>query len=112
MSNLWRIIKDGLKAFAFWFVASVAMIYFWGDVGKMLSYLLGFVFIIAFCVLRAGEILAWVLSLFRGSPGAPPAWKPPSSTPPTAPPPPVGPQYCPKCGAQWVAGAQRCANCG
>lgn len=109
MGNLWRIIKDGLKAFVFWFVASVLLIYFFGDVGKMFSYLLGGVFILAFCALRAGELLAWFLTLGNRPKQTPPAWKPPASAPPA---PPVQQQYCPKCGAQWVAGAQRCANCG
>jgi hypothetical protein len=25
---------------------------------------------------------------------------------------PAGPEFCPKCGAAWVAGAKSCANCG
>ena len=109
MGNLWRIVKDGLKAFVFWFIASVLMIYFWGDIGKMASALLGLVFVIAFCALRAGELLAWFLSLGNRPQQAPPAWKPPAGAPPAAP--PVQQQYCPRCGAQWVPGAQRCANC-
>jgi hypothetical protein len=106
--NIQRIIKDGLQAFVFWAIASVLMIYFWGDIGKMLSAILGFIFILSFCVLRFTELVAWAMSLFSRQNQAPPEWKPPVSAPPA----PVQQQYCPKCGAQWVAGAQRCANCG
>ena len=110
MGNLWRIIKDGLKAFVFWFIASVLLIYFFGDIGKMASALLGFVFVTVFCALRAGEILAWFLTLgSRPRQQQPPAWNPPASAPPA---PPTQQQYCPRCGAQWIAGAQRCVNCG
>jgi hypothetical protein len=111
MGTLWRIAKDGLKAFVFWFVASVLMIYFWGDIGKVLSYILGFIFILSFCVLRITEIAAFAMSLGRrpqGSHYVPPPVSPPSS----APPPPPEPTYCPKCGSAWVPGARACANCG
>lgn len=33
----------------------------------------------------------------------------PRNTPPAAPPPPA---YCPRCGSDWIPGAQRCSNCG
>lgn len=105
MNNLWIVIKDGLKAFLFWLIASFLMIHFWGDVGKMLSYGLGFIFIVAFCALWAAKLLAWFLSL-GNRPAQPPAgWSPPASTPP------VQPTYCPKCGAAWVAGAAKCSSC-
>jgi hypothetical protein len=113
MGTLWRIAKDGLKAFLFWLVASVLMIYFWGDFGKVLSYILGFVFILSFCVLRITELAAFAMSLGRRpQQSAPPYVPPPGSPPASAPPPPPAPDYCPKCGSAWVAGAQRCANCG
>jgi len=106
--NIQRIVKDGLQAFAFWAVASLAMVYFLGDFGKLLSIGLGVIFIVAFCALRAAELLGWLFHL--GNRPAPPAWQPPASAPPAAP--PVQLEYCPKCGAKWVAGAQQCANCG
>jgi hypothetical protein len=111
MGTLWRIVWDGLKAFLFWLVASVLMIYFWGDIGKVLSMILGFIFILSFCVLRITEIAAFAMSLGRRPQQSPP-YVPPPHTPPSAPPPPQQPQYCPKCGSAWVPGAQTCANCG
>jgi hypothetical protein len=117
MGTIWRIAKDGLKAFLFWLVASVLMIYFWGDFGKVLSYILGFVFILSFCVLRITEIAAFAMSLGRrpqSSPNVPPPYAAPGSAPQrsSAPPPPAEPAYCPKCGSAWVPGARACANCG
>lgn len=112
MGTLWRIAKDGLKAFLFWLVASVLMIYFWGDFGKVLSFFLGFIFLISFCVLRITEIAAFFMSLGqrpqRSSSNTPPPVAPPAS----APPPPMEPTYCPKCGSAWMPGARVCANCG
>ena len=109
MGTLWRIAKDGLKAFLFWFVASVLMIYFWGDFGKVLSFFLGFIVIISFCVLRITEIAAFVMSRGRRPQQGPPYVPPPVAPPASAPP---APDYCPKCGSAWVTGARACANCG
>jgi hypothetical protein len=111
MGTIRRIVWDGLKAFIFWFVASVLMIYFWGDIGKVLSMILGFIFILSFCVLRITELAAFAMSLGRRPPQQSPPYAPPPHTPPSSTPPPQ-PQYCPKCGSAWVPGAQICANCG
>jgi hypothetical protein len=63
MGNLlWAIIKDGLKGFAFWAVASVIMILLWGYTGRMLALGLGLIFIVAFI----GGNLKRVLHYFTG----------------------------------------------
>jgi hypothetical protein len=111
MGTLGKIVWDGVKAFLFWLVASMLMIYFWGYPGLMLSRLLGLIFVVAFFALRFTEILAFVLSLGRRQRN--PSNTPPPVTPPgSAPPLPAEPTYCPKCGSAWVPGARACANCG
>ena len=112
MGTLGKIVWDGVKAFLFWLVASMLMIYFWGDFGKVLSYILGFVFILSFCVLRITELAAFAMSLGRRPQQSPPYAPPPVSPPHSAPPPPMEPTYCPKCGSAWVPGTRACANCG
>jgi hypothetical protein len=111
MGTLWKIVWDGVKAFLFWLVASMLMIYFWGYPGLMLSRLLGLILVVAFFALRFTQILAFILGLGqrnRNVSNTPPPVKPPGS----APPPPLEPTYCPKCGSAWVPGARACPNCG
>lgn len=64
---LWAIVKDGLKAFAFWLVASVVMIYLWGYAGRMLSILLGLIFIVSFI----GANLKRIVVTLQSSSGRP-----------------------------------------
>lgn len=67
MGNLlWAIVKDGLKALAFWLVASLVMIWLWGYAGKMLSLLLGMIFIVSFIGLNLKRIVMY----FQGRGGA------------------------------------------
>ena len=79
MGNLlWAIIKDGLKALAFWAVASVIMILLWGYTGRMFSLGLGLIFVVSFI----GANLKADRQLFHGTGGAPgrrPARRPASS---------------------------------
>ena len=107
MSTVGRIVKDGLQAFVVWLVISVALIYFFGYPGRMIAMFIGVIFLVCFCALRAAELLAFTIGLFRRQPAPPPS-RPPSAPPKAQP----QLQYCPKCGSAWVAGAARCANCG
>ena len=59
---LWAIAKDGLKALAFWLVASVVMIYLWGYAGRMLSIGLGLIFIVSFIGANLKRIVVSVQS--------------------------------------------------
>jgi hypothetical protein len=111
MGTLWRITKDGLKAFVVWMIIFSGLTFFFGDIGRVLGLLVGLIFVVSFFALRFTEILNFILSRGRGprqsQSNVPPA--PPRSS---APPPPVEPTYCPKCGSAWVPGARICANCG
>jgi len=68
MGNLlWAIVKDGLKALAFWAVASLVMIFLWGYTGRMLSLGLGMIFIVSFIGLNLKRIVTY----FTGPGGVP-----------------------------------------
>jgi hypothetical protein len=70
----------------------------------------------AFEAIAGFFLLCWIIPklirLFVKAPqrdrGAPP-YAPPANHPPMVPPPPA---FCPRCGDDWVPGAQRCSNCG
>lgn len=68
---MWAIAKDGLKALLFWIVASLVMVYFWGDTGRMLSYGLGLILIVSFCITRLTQLVGWLKFRAPGNgPGA------------------------------------------
>ena len=104
MGNLlWAIIKDGLKALAFWAVASLIMIFLWGYTGRMLSLGLGMIFIVSFI----GANLKRIVNYFTGPgvpqgggglPGVPPAAQTASGRIP-----------CSTCGG---TGRMMCSGCG
>jgi hypothetical protein len=58
---LWAIIKDFLKAFLFWAVASALLIYFFKYPGLILSGLLGLIFIASFVANWGAQLLFWLL---------------------------------------------------
>jgi hypothetical protein len=110
MGTIFVIIKDGIKAFIVWFVLTAIVIVLTGPtIGRALAGLLGTIFLVCFCIVTIGRIFGIFTRIGRG--GAPPKWKPPASSPPLPPAPPMQQQYCPKCGAEWITGAQRCASC-
>jgi hypothetical protein len=111
MNTIWAIIKDGARALVVWLIISVLTYVFAGaEIGYSVAVLVGGIFFICFCIVTLGKLFGAFTSL--GQRGQPPAWKPPASAPPAPPTPPIQQQYCPRCGAQWAAGAQRCVNCG
>lgn len=81
---LWAILKDGLKALAFWIVASLAMVYFWGNAGRMFSMLLGLIFIVSFIGVNLKRIVMALQSsgARRGAPA--PTTDPNLGAPPNA----------------------------
>jgi hypothetical protein len=56
------IVKDALKAFALWAVASVLLAVFFGGNGVVFSQALGFILVVAFIVLRSAELLRFILA--------------------------------------------------
>jgi len=77
LSLLWAIAKDGLKALAFWIVASLVMIYLWGYTGRMLSMFLGLIFIVSFI----GANLKRIVLALQGSSARPGGGMPPPAFP-------------------------------
>lgn len=61
--TLWGILKDALKALLFWILAAIPLVYFFGYPGKMMAGFLGFILVLAFCLLRAAELLKWLLAV-------------------------------------------------
>jgi hypothetical protein len=59
--TLWAMIKDGLKAFLLWVVASALLIYFFKYPGMILSGLLGLILVASFCALWGAQLLFWLL---------------------------------------------------
>ena len=105
MGNLlWAIIKDGLKALAFWAVASLIMIFLWGYTGRMLSLGLGMIFIVSFIGLNLKRIVIYFTGPGvpqgggGGLPGVPPAPQAASGRIP-----------CSTCGG---TGRMMCSGCG
>lgn len=105
---LWRILRDALYAFITWLILSGVAIYELGQIGFALAELLGILFLICFAALRFKEIVGYVAT--RGDRRRYREPPPPPAAPPGPPPPPREPNYCPKCGTAWAAGARICAN--
>jgi hypothetical protein len=55
------IVKDALKAFALWVVASLLLAVFFGQSGVVFSQALGFILVVSFIVLRSAELLRFIL---------------------------------------------------
>jgi hypothetical protein len=63
VKTLLAMLKDGLKAFLFWAVASGVLIYFFKYPGLIFSELLGLIFLAAFVATWGAQLLFWLLSL-------------------------------------------------
>jgi hypothetical protein len=99
--KLWAIIKDFLKAFLFWAVASAVLIYFFKYPGLILSGLLGLIFLASFVAHWGAELLFWVLRIFGfGRRAGPPSI------------PPGGPNRNPNPGSAPNAQGRPCQPCG
>jgi hypothetical protein len=111
---LQKMIKDGLRALIFWAVASVLLILFFGYTGRILSALLGMVFVVAFCMLWARVVLELLINRNRGSAPAPPPPLPgPSSAPPaTTPIAESANRVCPNCGGSGRVSCYACTGTG
>jgi hypothetical protein len=117
MGNLLgAIIKDFLKGFLFWAVASVLLIYFFKYPGMILSGLLGLIFLASFCAMWGSQLLFWLVNLIRfggggGRPDPPPRGTgqgpSPGSVPNTA-----GDRTCSSCGGSGSLTCYRCNGSG
>jgi len=101
---LWAIVKDGLKAFAFWLVASVVMIYLWGYTGRMLSMFLGLIFIVSFIGANLKRIVVALQGSSASTGGIPPVPFPVQGQSPGQP-----NTVCTQCGG---VGRTTCYGCG
>ena len=115
MANLlWAVIKDFLKGFLFWAVASVLLIYFFKYPGMILSGLLGLIFLVAFCATWASQLLFWVVNIIRGGggPSLPRARSPNQGPNPGPVPNAAADRPCQTCGGSGQLTCYRCTGSG
>jgi hypothetical protein len=107
-----KMIKDGLRALIFWAIASVLLVLFFGYTGRILSALLGMVFVVAFCMLWARVALELLMHRDRGA-ASPPALPGPSGAPlATTSIPESANKVCPNCGGSGRVSCYACTGTG